>query len=208
MSAPAGTPQPSHLRQAKQALRRTILSARDALPIEQRALLSERITARLLELAAFQTARSVLAYLSFGGEFQTAAFVDTLRSRGVEIALPRVNRTARRLDIFRILDPQADTIAGPWGIREPDPARCSLARLDEIDAILVPGVAFTTICERLGYGGGFYDRLLQHWPRQSHFIAAAFDVQMVDSLPISADDRPVDAVITESRFYPKDTGGG
>jgi 5-formyltetrahydrofolate cyclo-ligase len=182
----------------KAALRRAILARRDALAPAVRADANRRITAHLLAHAPLAAARSVLAYLSFGSEIDTRPLLAALQARGAAIVLPRVHRAARRLDLYRVSDLDADTLAGVWGIREPDPARCALADLQEIDAVLAPGVAFTRAGGRLGYGGGFYDRLLGRWPARPPVIAAAYDAQIVDAMPIEPTDVPVDAVVTES----------
>jgi 5-formyltetrahydrofolate cyclo-ligase len=75
------------------------------------------------------------------------------------------------------------------------------ADLDEIDLIVVPGVAFTPDCARLGYGGGYYDELLSRWEHPPFRIAAAFDVQIVPAVPLTPVDLPVDAVITQGALY-------
>ena len=119
----------------------------------------------------------------------------------MRVALPRVNRQAQQLDLFLVQDVVADTTAGTWGIREPIPKRCVIADPSAIDVVLAPGVAFTPTGERLGYGGGFYDRLLAGWRPRPAVIAAAYDIQVVDTVPIVAGDVAVDAVVTESRTF-------
>jgi 5-formyltetrahydrofolate cyclo-ligase len=189
------------LRPVKQALRRQILAERAALPTDERARLSGLITARLLNLPELARARCVLAYLSFGHELSTAGLISSLRERNVTVVLPRIERAAHRLDLYRVDDISVETTPGVWGIREPDPQRCRPAALNEIDLIVVPGVAFTAAGARLGYGGGYYDELLSRWQRPPLVIAPAFDLQVVPELPTTPHDRPVDAVITETAFY-------
>lgn len=191
-------PQPSA---DKAALRRAVLAARDALSADARAALDVRITERLLALPALARARCVLAYLSFGSEFDTRGVLAHLFEHGVPVALPRVNRQSKRLELYFVDDLAADTVPGVWGIREPDPQRCRVADASAIDLVLAPGVAFTRCGERLGYGGGFYDKLLGGWAPRPTVIAAAYDLQLVDALPTSDDDVPVDAVVTESAVF-------
>ena len=197
----SGPADDNDLRPAKQALRRQILAERAALSTHERARLSGLITARLLDLPELERARCVLAYLSFGHELSTAGLVAFLRERKVTVVLPRIERAAHRLDLYRVDDLSLDTTPGVWGIREPDPQRCRPAALNEIDLIVVPGVAFTTAGARLGYGGGYYDELLSRWEHPPLLIAPAFDLQVVPELPTTPDDRPVDVVITETAFY-------
>lgn len=185
----------------KVALRTHVLAQRDQLPEASRAAMSGRITERLLTLPAIVTARCVLAYLSFGSEFQSAALLDALAARGARLVLPKVDRQARRLRLFHVADIAADTAAGVWGIREPREDRCEEASLDHVEAVVVPGVAFTRRGERLGYGGGFYDRLLGGWSTRPPCIAPAFAMQVVDTLPVDAHDVAVDLVVTESASH-------
>lgn len=193
----------------KAALRRSILAKRDALPVAQRARSSAAITAHLLDLPAVAAARAVLAYLSFGSECDTQALVDALLAHGKQLILPRVDRANRRLELFRVSDPRAQTAAGTWGIREPVPERSVPAIRKEASVVLVPGVAFTPSGDRLGYGGGFYDRLLAAWPGRPPVIAAAFAIQIVGSLPMGPDDVRIDLVVTEEgRLAPSSLAGG
>jgi len=186
----------------KLALRRTVLARRDALPPAERAGFSRRITATLLSLPALAGARCVLAYLSFGSEFDTSELIAALRERGTVLVLPRVERDTRTLALHEVADLEADLAPGVWGIREPRPERCPRVPRERVDLVLAPGVAFTAQGGRLGYGGGFYDRLLGEWPQRPTVLAAAFDVQLLDELPLAAHDVPVDLVVTETRILP------
>lgn len=189
------------LRAEKVALRRAVLARRGALPDAARADLSRRITAALLAQPALTRARTVAAYLSFGSEFATADFLAHVLAAGKRLVLPRVDRERRRLALHAVRDLGGDLVPGVWGIREPSPERCPSATLHDVDLVLAPGVAFSPSCERLGYGGGFYDQLLAGRGTHPLVIAAAFDVQIVDLLPTGPGDVPVDLVITESATY-------
>jgi 5-formyltetrahydrofolate cyclo-ligase len=191
----------SALRQHKQTLRKDILSQRAALDHAERSRLSRAITASLLRLPEFEHAHCVLAYLSFGSEFDTGEFVRALQSRRCALVLPRIDLARRHLSLHRVGDPEIETVPGVWGIREPDPQRCPLAALGEIDAVLVPGVAFTPGGGRLGYGGGFYDALIRDWRNHAPLIAPAFELQVVGELPLGPGDQPIDALVTEANTY-------
>ena len=185
---------------SKAALRKQVLAARDALPPEMRRELSDRITSRLLELDAYRNARCVLAYMSFGGEFDTTAFVTDALAHGRQLCLPRVDRAARQLELHRVDDIERGLASGIWGIREPR-SECPRADLERIDFVLLPGVAFTPRCERLGYGGGFYDRLIPRFARRPPLVAAAFALQIRAQIPLDANDQRVDAVVTERSLF-------
>lgn len=182
----------------KRALRAAVLARRDALAPAARAAASAVITERLLARPALARAQTVAAYLTFGSEFDTSAFARAVIGSGRRLALPRVERASRALTMHAVTDLAAALLPGPFGIREPDPERCPAVAPGDIDFVLVPGVAFTPRCERLGYGGGFYDRFLPRCTRAPALVAAAFALQVVESVPIEPTDLPVDRVITES----------
>lgn len=182
----------------KGALRRRTLVARAAIGPAQRGAVCATITHRLTEHPQYLGARIVGAYSSFGSEFDTPEFLADVLRTGKRLALPRIDRAARRLDFHLVAHLDDCLVPRTWCILEPDPAQCPLVDLQEIEFMLVPGVAFTRDCERLGYGGGFYDRVLAQLRPECRTVSAAFSVQIVDSLPTGPDDRRVDAVITES----------
>jgi 5-formyltetrahydrofolate cyclo-ligase len=184
----------------KGTLRRQIIAARDALPPAKRRELSAAITPQVLALDAYRNASCVLAYMNFGSEFDTAEFVADALASGKQLCLPRVDRDTRRLELHLVQNIESDLQSGMWGIREPRADRPP-AELARIDFVLLPGVAFTPRCERLGYGGGFYDRLIPRFASRPPLVAAAFALQIRDTVPLDANDQRVDVVIAENSFY-------
>jgi 5-formyltetrahydrofolate cyclo-ligase len=194
------------LRASKRTLRQTVLARRNALTPEARAAWSQAIFARVLPLAAASRVRAVLAYHAFGSEPDTVPFLRALLAGGHSLLLPRIDRPARVLMIHRVGDLERDLVLGPWGIREPDPRRCPPARAGDANFVLVPGVAFDPGGGRLGYGGGYYDRLLATCAEGTPLVAAAFEAQMVDHVPTGASDRRVGMVVTERGVYGPSAG--
>ena len=187
---------PEAIKQAKAAMRQTILARRDAADVASRLRDSQAITQKLCALPAYRAANVVAAYASFGSELDTAEFLASILREGKQLLLPRINRAQRALELRQVVDLGADLVSGAWGIREPV-ERCPILPLTQIEFMLVPGVAFTTGGARLGYGGGFYDRLLTSLDRRAARIAAAFHLQMVDQLPEGPHDQRVDQVVTQ-----------
>ena len=184
----------------KAFLRREVLAARDAQSAATRASAGASITRELLALDAWQQASCVLLYLSFGSEFDTATLVAEATAHGKQLCLPRVDKAAHALIIHRVADLVNDVQAGVWGIREPRP-ECAVTDLAAIDFALVPGVAFTPRCERLGYGGGYYDGLIARFAQRPPLVAAAFDLQMRAQIPLGEHDRTLDLVVTETAAH-------
>jgi 5-formyltetrahydrofolate cyclo-ligase len=112
--------------------------------------------------------------------------------------LPKVNRRTNRLDLYWVNDLNSQLAAGLWGIPEPIIERCErLNSLNEVEFALLPGVAFTRNGARLGYGGGFYDKLLAQIELRPALVAAAFALQIVEHIPQEPTDVKVEWIITE-----------
>ncbi|MCE9551201.1 MAG: 5-formyltetrahydrofolate cyclo-ligase [Betaproteobacteria bacterium] len=188
----------------KQAIRQRIIADREKLSAANRACLSHAISERIANLNAYRTASTVLAYMSFGAEFSTDEWVQQALRDDKCVLLPKVNRTTNELDIYRVSDLQQDLAPGLWNIREPLVERCAkINTLKEVDFILLPGIAFGRDGARLGYGGGFYDKLLArikdaHPGCRPALAAGAFAIQLVEGLPQEATDHKVDWVVTEN----------
>ena len=184
----------------KSEIRKQVLARRDALSAAARKSCSTLITKRLLVLDAYRSASCVMAYVTFGSEFETGDFIADLLAHGKKLVLPRVERGSRVLTLHEVQDPLLQLEAGVWGIRQPR-ADCPVAAASQVDFVLVPGVAFTERCERLGYGGGFYDRFIGGLASRPALIAAAYSLQLVPALPLSKSDQRVERVVTESAEY-------
>lgn len=190
------------VRARKKVMRARLLAARDALTPALHEKHSAKIAAKLCALPAFASAQTVAAYVSFGSEFETSAFLEMVLSGGKRLLLPRINKAQRQMQFHAVTNLQENLLTGVWGIREPDPSCCPLVGLETVDLILVPGVAFTPRCERLGYGGGFYDAAMGSVRAGATSVAAAFALQIVETIPLEPHDRKVDMVVSETGTRP------
>lgn len=182
----------------KQALRQSIIAARSNMADAERARLSGEIVQRLAGLEAYRTAATILAYMNFGAEFAATLFAQQALHDGKQVLLPKVNRETKQLDVYRVTNLARDVAPGTWEIPEPIAGRCpKVTDLSAIGFILLPGVAFGRDGARLGYGGGFYDKLLARLPHQPVLVAAAFAMQVVEHIPQEATDRKVGWLVTE-----------
>ena len=184
---------------AKATLRSTMLAARAALPVEYRMAASAAVRRRLEDLPELRTARAVLAYAALGAEADLDPWLQTLLDAGTGVFLPWVD--GPRLGITRVCDLEADLVPGWNGVREPRAISRRPARPDRLDAAVVPGVAFDRSGRRLGYGGGHFDRLLATLRPQTPVVGVAFEIQIVNAVPTTAHDRPVDIVVTDTAVY-------
>jgi len=199
VDADADASSSSALRLAKQSLRGRVLAAREDLPPARRAADAAAIAARLEALPSFDRAGFLLVTLPFRSEWNTRPLVDRALREGRRIAVPRVDRERRALVLHEIGDVERDIVAGYVGVPEPR-AALPVVHPGDIDWMLVPGVAFDARGRRLGYGGGFFDRLLPSIRADAPRIAGAFDVQIVDAVPEGPLDHRVDAIATPSAF--------
>jgi 5-formyltetrahydrofolate cyclo-ligase len=185
------------VREEKLVLRQAIVAARDAVAAQTRAVASHAISVRIAALDPFVDAGTVLAILPYRSEWDATLVVRAALAGGKIVAAPRVDPATRMLRALRLTSIDDDVEAGFRGIPEPR-AHCEEIALDRFDVVIVPGVAFDARGGRLGYGGGFYDRLLPAMPRAER-IAGAFELQIVAHVPAASHDVTVDWIVTERR---------
>ena len=174
------------------------MSQREQLPSGTRAACSTTITERLLQLPGYRQASMVLGYMNFGHEFASEMWAGQALAENKRLALPKVNHHTNQLDLYWVEDLETQLAPGLWGIREPVVERCErLDSLNEVEFALLPGVAFTREGARLGYGGGFYDKLLARMTQRPVLAAATFSVQIVEHIPQEATDVKVEWIVTE-----------
>jgi 5-formyltetrahydrofolate cyclo-ligase len=186
------------LQDKKAEIRRDVIARRDAMSPVERTAASATIRAHLAAMEHVRQARTLLAFAAFGSEVDLDPMLEDLIGRGTGVFLPFViGFSPPDLGIARVKDLGGDLVVSRLGIREPDPARRRAARVDRIDVVIAPGVAFDAAGRRIGYGGGFYDRLLPRLRPGTPVIAAAFALQVVPEVPATPHDMRVDAVVTE-----------
>jgi 5-formyltetrahydrofolate cyclo-ligase len=178
------------LKARKRAVRRAAVERRDLLSEDERSAKSERIVERVLALPEVGAAGTVMAFWSFGSEVETSALIERLHA-GKRVVLPRVAEG----DILAVAYAPGDPVtATTFGAMEP--AGADVVPPEEVDVVIVPGVAFDRRGGRVGYGGGFYDRLFAKAPSVPA-VAVAFAVQLVDEVPQGRSDARVDLIVTE-----------
>jgi len=191
---------------SKAEIRSSALRRRDALPPSVRQEYGRTILNRILAMDVFQRSQTVLAYSSFGSEIDTLPLLLAVLGSGKTLLLPKVKRAAGGLEAYEVRNIESDLRAGPWGILEPAPEICACRAPSEQELILVPGVAFDRQGGRIGYGRGYYDKLLASCSSLNHFprtIAAAFEVQVVDAVPMEPHDVRIDMLVTEAGQWPQ-----
>lgn len=156
---------------------------------------------RLLATSLLKNTKRVLLYKDFRKEVATEPLINYLLEQKTEVVLPRVSDDFQTMELY-IIHSHEDLQLSSYGILEPIPSVERKVDASSLDLILAPGVGFTPDCYRIGYGGGFYDKMLSQIT-DIRVCALAFDCQIVDSLPIEAHDQQLDMIITETKTYTK-----
>jgi 5-formyltetrahydrofolate cyclo-ligase len=191
---------PSHsIVEAKRSLRKEMLAWRGSLSSEQVLEKSGQIAAAVRDLPEYQDAKTILFYVSAKpGEVDTHALIREALAGGVTALVPVTDFDNNELIVSDLKD--MDELApARFGLLEPRRDAVRPVDPNEADVVIVPGVAFDSECRRIGFGGGYYDRLLSGCGAVT--IALAYDGQMVERVPTASTDVPVDIIVTESRIY-------
>jgi 5-formyltetrahydrofolate cyclo-ligase len=185
----------------KRALRKVMRARREALDPADRLRGSRAVAERLGELPELAAARAVSGYVSTRGELDPSRALAAVAARGGVVAYPRVCSERPRLRFHPVND-EATLAVGAFGIFEPA-ADSPEIPLEELDVVLVPGLAFDEEGRRLGYGGGYYDevaeRLHARKGRRGILVGVAFDFQLVARCPAGDGDVAIDCVVTDAR---------
>ena len=155
---------------------------------------SSYIAEQFWELPIIQEARSILFYASSSFEVDTLLMIEKACFLGKRVALPIVEKDQRKL-IPALISSMEDVHKGTYGIAEPHFDPDKVIALKDLDAVIVPGLAFDRQNHRLGRGVGYYDRFLSSLPETVSTVGLAFDFQLTESLPKEAHDVRLQQII-------------
>ena len=176
----------------KSELRKQVLQEMKALPLEQKQAMDQALTERFLKHPFYQEAKTIATYLSFPHEFQTQELIEQALKDGKKVLIPKTYPKGR-MD-FVVYDPQ-QLVKTSFGLLEPQ-GDLEVVDASQIDLIHVPGLAFTTEGYRIGYGGGYYDRYLEHF--SGHTLSTVYPCQIQDFISENH-DIPVQEVLIDER---------
>jgi 5-formyltetrahydrofolate cyclo-ligase len=180
----------------KPDLRERMRALRATIPAAERAGMAREAESRLLSEPALKPAGTFLVFWSFGTEIDTHGVVRRLRGAGRRVLLPFIGAGRMEAAVWTG-QPLGPSGYGPMAPEDPvavDPG--------EIDAVVAPGLAFDRRGFRLGYGGGHFDGFMRRMRPDALRAGFCFHIQMVDRVPNSPTDEPVDLVITERETFP------
>jgi 5-formyltetrahydrofolate cyclo-ligase len=181
----------------KTTIRKEVLRKRDELSSNARVLKNSLIRDRLFSLPEFIGAETVLFYASFRSEVETINMIKDSLKMGKRVVLPKVDKRRHLLVLFEIME-MSELNAGYMGIPEPSLRDERAVNIYDIDIAIIPGVAFDSSGNRLGYGAGYYDILLSS-SKKIPVVALAYEEQIVDFIPAENHDVKMDLIITDNR---------
>lgn len=174
----------------KSELRKQVLYEMKAIPRTQKVTMNLALTERLLQHPFYQEAKVIATYLSFPHEFQTQELIEQALKDGKKVLIPKTYPKGRME--FVGYDPQ-QLVKTAFGLLEPQGV-LEVIDASQIDLIHVPGLAFTTEGYRIGYGGGYYDRYLEHF--SGHSLSTVYPCQIQDFISENH-DIPVQEVLID-----------
>lgn len=180
----------------KKETRKNIIKERDKLDREVKESMDNKIIEKLIMSEIYKRARGIFIYIGFGSEINTKIIIQDALNAGKEVYVPKVIKK----DMILIkIDSLENLVTSSYGILEPIGDKSDF-NVNKLDLIIMPGVAFDEMCNRLGYGGGYYDKFLDQNNIECKKVALAYELQVLDKLQVEEHDIKVDSIITEKRI--------
>ncbi len=180
-------------------LRRYILRLRDRQSIGEVEQKSEDITEQVLHLHEYVRARGIACYVSKDTEVDTRVLIRHALDHDKRVLIPVVRKGEVDLFFSEIKNLGKELAPGTFGILEPKSEFVREVSLDAVDIVFVPGIAWDRDGYRLGWGRGYFDRVIKRLPQHVKSVGLAFSLQLINKIPRDQFDLPVDMVVTESR---------
>lgn len=181
----------------KQLIRRQLLNNRKILSKRAITEQSHRIAESLINSNMYRQSKNIMLYMATKSEVQTQEIIHSAQKEDKKIFIPLIIRESNEIIPSLIQDFKTELTPGALGIMQPKEEYYRVVQPDILDLVIVPGVAFTRQGQRLGRGGGYYDRFLSRLGQHTVSVGLAFEMQIVEQIPTNEKDMPVDYIITE-----------
>lgn len=182
----------------KKTLRKELLTEREEFTYEEIDVMSDIIFAKIKELYCFKTAETIMVYVSYGKELNTFKFIQDCLEMGKRVITPICNPDKTMSLALTETFPEGFERT-KMGILEIPIEKAELINYQELDIIITPGLAFTYSGDRLGYGGGYYDRLFEIISPQVVKLCPSYDKFILDEVPTDPHDTHIDIIITPTK---------
>ena len=185
-------------KEEKKKLRNIILDKRNSIDNYIKEGMDRELFNNLINFDLYKKAKNIFIYLSFGSEIDTRPIIDIALEDGKEVYIPKVYKSNKDMKAIR-LNSYDNLEENSMGILEPKDDSSFIAK-ENIDLIIVPGAVFDIHGNRIGYGGGYYDRFLADIKDKRNKVVLAYDLQVVDFIEVEEHDIKMDYIITNSRI--------
>lgn len=182
----------------KKEIRKHVKDSLKKMTTEEYQVLSNIIGMKLLKETSIIEGKTIAITISNFPEVETKKIIENLWELGKKVVVPKCNPVDHSMAFYAINNfNQLETVY--MDLQEPIPEKTELVNSKEIDVMIVPGIVFDKKGNRIGYGGGYYDRYLEKY--DGILISLAFDIQLVDAVPTDLYDLPVQLLITENNRF-------
>ncbi len=175
----------------KKEIRKNMISKRDNILKEAKEIMDKNIILKLKESEYYKKSKNIFIYLGFGSEIDTMSYIQEFINEGKHIFIPRTDIKTKKMEAVEITSLEG-LKENKYGILEPEFCK------NNLDLIILPGVAFDLVGKRIGYGGGYYDRYLENIDKKIIKVALIYDFQLLENVPAEEHDIKADYIITET----------
>ncbi|CDH24606.1 5-formyltetrahydrofolate cyclo-ligase [Xenorhabdus bovienii] len=186
----------------RKSIRKQIRQLRQNLSPEQQSQFAQQVAQNAMSHPKIQQANKIALYLAFDGELDTRPLIQQLWQQNKQVYLPVLHPFSQHHLLFLHYHAETSLHCNRFNIEEPPLDVRQVLPVSELDVMFIPLVAFDSTGQRLGMGGGFYDRTLAKWQQQNFYpIGLAHDFQLVNSLPSANWDIPLPEIITPEKIW-------
>ncbi|MDP4182140.1 MAG: 5-formyltetrahydrofolate cyclo-ligase [Bacillota bacterium] len=186
----------------KDIIRKNILAIRNLIDENEQINKSKEIFNTVTGLIEYSNCKTIMCYVDFRGEVITKDIINLSLKLNKTVCVPKVYKDMggnQEILASIIKDPEIELSKGKFGILEPSAEYLRRIDAEEIDMVIVPGIAFDTRRNRIGFGAGFYDKFFKRVRSNCFKAALAYEFQIVEEIPADSFDIPMDLIITEER---------
>ena len=183
----------------KIAIRKMIIKKREALGDREKDEKNLAIAQRLFCVDEFKKAKTIFCFLSTSFEVETDRIIRESLRLGKQVLVPLLDPGGENIQASRIPSMDIDFVIGEYGVRQSALKFRDIVSFSNIDFVVVPGLAFDNFGNRIGYGGGFYDKFFKKITKDVSRVALSYDLQLFNLVPHSDLDEPVHFLITETK---------
>ncbi|MDF2949677.1 MAG: 5-formyltetrahydrofolate cyclo-ligase [Sedimentibacter sp.] len=187
--------------ETKLQLRKKIVNLRNNMTLHDVKEKSNKIVNKLIALEEYKKSNTIFVYMSFGTEVMTEDLIKLMLSEGKRVVIPYTDTKNTVLIPSEIKSLENDLVLNSFGYYEPEYDKIKTVEPEEFDLIINPGVVFDKQLNRVGYGKGYYDRILVRKRKDAKVIAVAYEFQVLDEVPAEKHDIKMDMIITEENIY-------